>query len=117
MDEFLRVFQILMASLYFQCNKEFFQQINGLPMGLFVSPIIADIVIFYFFYFFTVKSRYVDQSFIIIAKNKLKLLLKFVNNYHPRLKFTHETENNNSINFLDVLVIENEDYTVFIDLY
>ena len=57
------------------------------------------------------------MTFIIIAKNKLKLLLKFVNNYHPRLKFTHETENNNSINFLDVLVIENEDYTVFIDLY
>ena len=88
-------------------------------MGLSVSPIIAVIVmqdleiellaryksiLFY--------GRYVDAFFMIISKNKLKLLLKFVNYYYPRLKFTHETENNNSINFLDVLVFNNEDRTV-----
>ena len=43
MDEFLRGFHE--DSLYFQRNNELFQQINGLPMGLSVSPIIADIVI------------------------------------------------------------------------
>ena len=32
-----------MDSLFFQCNSKYYQQINGLPMGLSVSPIIADI--------------------------------------------------------------------------
>ena len=57
------------------------------------------------------------MTFIIIAKNKLILLLKFVNNHHPRLKFTHGTENNNSIDFSDFLVIKNEDWTDSIDIY
>ena len=67
--------------------KEFYQQKNGLAMGLSVSSIIADIVLQDFeeeylkrheksiaFY-----GRYVDDSFIIIAKNKLNLLLRFLN--------------------------------------
>ena len=93
-------------------------------MGLSVSPIITDIVmqeldeeflnryktiIFY--------GRFVDDSFIIIAKNELNLLLKSINNYHPRLQLTHEIENNNQLNFLDTLVIKNQDNTVSIDLY
>ena len=81
-----------MDLLYFQCNKEYYQQINGLPMGLSVSPIIAGIVLqdleeeFLQRYNKSIKSygRCVDDdSFIIIEKNQIKLLLKFLNSYHP----------------------------------
>ena len=104
-----------MDLLYFQCNKEYYQQINGLPMGLSVSPIIANIVLQDLEEEFLQRynksiilyGRYVDDSFIIIAKNKLKLLLKFLNSYRPLLQFTHEIEKYNSISFLDVSVIKN----------
>ena len=43
--EFSNGFETLMDLLYFQCNKEYYQQINDLPMGLSVSPIIVDIVL------------------------------------------------------------------------
>ena len=37
MDEFLKGFETLIHFLYFQWYNEFFQQINGLPMGLSVT--------------------------------------------------------------------------------
>ena len=91
-------------------------------MDLSVSPMIADVVmqdlekeflkiyISIIFYW-----RYVEYSFIIISKNNL--LLKFINNYHHILNFTHEIGNNYHLNFLDTLVIKNQDNTVSIDLY
>ena len=80
-----------MDSLDFQCNNEFYQQINGLPTGLSVLPIIADIVVHDLEEFlkryksFPFYGRYVDDFFIIIAKNKLNLRLKFAHSYHSRL--------------------------------
>ena len=32
--KFLNGFETFMDSLYFECNKEYYQQKNGLPMGL-----------------------------------------------------------------------------------
>ena len=62
-------------------------------------------------------GRYVNDSFIIIAKNKLNLLLRFLNSYHSRLQFTHEIGKDNSLRFLDVLVIKNPDASISIDLF
>ena len=45
LEEFLKGLESLMNSLYFQFNKLFYQQIDGMPIGLFVSPILADIVL------------------------------------------------------------------------
>ena len=43
--------------------------------------------------------------------------MKKFNAYHPRLKFTHETENNNSISFLNVKINIDKDRTIFTDWY
>ena len=42
--EFLKGLEILMNLRYFQFNINFYQQINGMPIGLSVSPILADFV-------------------------------------------------------------------------
>ena len=34
-----------MSSLYFKFNENYYKQVNGLPIGLSLSPILADIVI------------------------------------------------------------------------
>ena len=49
------------------------------------------------------------------------MLLKYLNNFHERLKFTFEKEGEklekNSTNFLDILIKRNYDGTVSLDLY
>jgi len=57
---------------------------------------------------FTVHTyyRYVDDIFLIVPDKKLDNVLTTFNDYHPRLKFTYELENNNSLNFLDVVIVK-----------
>ena len=128
-SEFIRGLEILMDSLYFKFNSTFYKQINGLPMGLSISPIIADLVLqdieedFLSKYkkSITCYFRYVDDSFIIIIKNKLPLLVKYLNSVHSRLKFTVEKEGEkqekNKISFLDLLVERKQDGSIILDLY
>jgi len=86
-------------------------------MGSPLSPILADIVLDDLETCciqkldFTVQTycRYVDDIFMIIPATKLEFVLDIFNNYHPRLKFTYESEVNDSLNFLDVSVIRTND--------
>jgi len=61
--------------------------------------------------------RYVDDIFLIIPKNKLEMVLKTFNEYHPRLRFTHEIESNNSLSFLNALVIRGENGRIITNWY
>ena len=106
---------VLMNSLYFQNNKKIYKQIDGLPIGLSVSQIIVYIVlqdlveVFLSRYQKSIKfyGRYVDDSFIVIAKNKLNMLMNSKNSFHNSLQFTYEKEHNSQNNFLDIMVIKN----------
>ena len=85
--EFIKGLEILMGSLYFQNDNAYYKQINGLPIWLSVSPVLADIVlqdletVFLDRYKKSIKfyGRYVDDLYIIIAKNKLSMLVKHSN--------------------------------------
>jgi len=57
------------------------------------------------------------KTFLIIPKNKLEMVLKTFNEYHPRLQFTHELESNNSLSFLNMLVIRGEDGRIITNWY
>lgn len=48
---------------------------------------------------------YVDDMFAVIPKTKISDVFTVLNDYHPRLRFTYEMENNGFINFLDTTVI------------
>ena len=39
--------------------------------------------------------RYVDDTFLLIPKDKIHYILTMFNSYHKRLQFTYELENNN----------------------
>ena len=113
LKEIIDTVTLLMDSTYFQFNNKFYKQIHGTPMGSPCSPRLANLVmtdleetclnkltfkplLFY---------RYVDDIFTIIPKEKIDETLLVFNSYHPRLKFTHELESQNSINFLEVKII------------
>ena len=124
-NEFINGLEVLMNSLYFKYDEKYYQQINGLPIGLSVSPVLADLVIqdieesvlnkykkFIIHY-----GRYVDDSYLIVEKEKIKQILEKFNNYEQRIKFTQEIEENSRIRFLDTLIIKNNDGSISIDIY
>ena len=104
---------------YFTFNNKFYNQTFGMPMGNPLSPTIADIILDNLLNSaieilenkninirFIVK--YVDDILAIIKSDEQDEILKTLNNYHPKLQFTVEKENNRTIPYLDIkLHIEN----------
>ena len=120
--------KFLFANTVFSFNGQFFKQIKGTPMGSPISNLFANIVMEdletecltllknnhncipkkYF--------RYVDDTFLIVDKNSINLIVNVFNSYDMNLKFTHEIENDKKISFLDVMVI-NDNNKIITDWY
>ncbi|XP_071653582.1 uncharacterized protein, partial [Temnothorax longispinosus] len=100
LPQFLHAIELVLGSTSFSFNGDTYEQIFGSPMGSPLSPILADIVMedlethclamlnFSLSFF----PRYVDDVIAVIPKDKIGDVLDAFNNYHPRLKFTHELE-------------------------
>ncbi|XP_011859448.1 PREDICTED: uncharacterized protein LOC105556944 [Vollenhovia emeryi] len=112
LDQLLHVIKLILESTSFRFCGKYYEQVFGSPMGSPLSPILADIVmddletqcLQSLNFNITTFHRYVDDIFTIVPTSKINDILLAFNTYHPRLKFTHETEVNDSINFLDTTV-------------
>ena len=96
---------------HFTLNKKTYLQVDGAAMGSPLGPVLANI--------FTVDlerniiptlsndillwKRYVDDTICFI---KLTFINKVVETYHTNIKFTIETETENKISFLNVLLLD-----------
>ena len=114
LNELFNAIDFLSSNTFLQFNNKFYRQIYGCPMGSSVSSIFADMVLddlethclnildfkpaFYY--------RYVDDIITCVPIDKVQKILDTFNSYHPRLQFTLETEIDNSINFLDLKLIK-----------
>ena len=47
-----------------------------------------------------------DDTIICVKKEHIDHVINTFNSYHNSLQFTHELENNNSINFLNLTIIK-----------
>jgi len=122
---FLEAIDLVLSSAYFKFDGRYYEQIFGSPMGSPLSPILADLIMddleincltkldFKLHNYY----RYVDDIFLIIPRNKVDSILKIFNEYHPRLKFTHELENNNTLSFLNTSVIRGSDGKLLTNWY
>ena len=112
---FKKVLDLTVGNSFFQFGNNFYRQIEGLGMGLPLSPVFASIFMGFhekmwlndcpsdfkpFFY-----RRYVDDTFLIFKhKSHAQLFFDYLNNKHANIKFTMETEINGKLSFLDCLV-------------
>ena len=103
----------------FTFNEKFYVQIDGCAMGSPVGPSFANIFLSHYeklwlqdcpqdfkplFY-----RRYVDDTFLVFREQSHVLLfLNYLNNKHPNIKFTSETEKDHSIAFLDIAIMNTE---------
>ena len=54
-------------------------------------------------------KRYVDDTFTILSRDKVDIFLQHLNSQQPTIRFTMETETNNTIPVLDTLVTRDSD--------
>ena len=105
-----------MFSYFFQFRGGFLEQVNGLPMGAPLSPLLANCfvenieTIALDSYFFKHKfwGRYMDDIISVwnYGVEELKSFFEHLNFWGGDLKFTIELEEDNKLPFLDVLLLK-----------
>ena len=99
--------------IFFQFGDTVYKQVNGISMGSPLAPVLADVYLNKFeekyinekFHDIIFYYRYVDDIFILIKDSmNVNFFVSKINNFDSNLKFTFEIENNNKINFLDILI-------------
>ena len=111
-ENVIALFKQCVQTTYFAFNKELYQQIDGLAIGASSSGPAAEL----FMVKLEVKAittfinppeiwmRYVDDTFTKLKKLMVESFLTHLNNQHPRIKFTTETQEDGKIAFLDTQV-------------
>ena len=116
---FRSLLEIGTMNSFFVFDNILYKQCDGLGMGLPQSPAFANIFLAHHeqswigncpsdfkpvFY-----RRYVDDTFVLFKdKSHAPLFLDYLNRQHANINFTMETEENNSLAFLDVNVKRND---------
>ena len=125
LEQFKLGIKILMEQSFFKFNHRFYRQTFGTPRGSPISPSLAGFVmqdletdIFKRIQFdIPVYFCYVDDTFLLIPKDKIHYILTMFNSYHKRLQFTYDLENNNCLNFLNISVIKHSDNSILTNCF
>src|ERR1700761_3534460 len=117
-DEFRTLLSLAVEHSYFTFNNNLFKQKDGMAMGSPLGPIFANIFLAHnesswlanapvtpFLY-----KRYVDDTLLLVPTDSdVNQLLDHMNSQHPNIRFTLETETNDSLNFLGLTINRKHD--------
>lgn len=127
-SQFLKILEFcLIENNYFNFNSKLYHQSFGMPMGNPLSPTIADIVLDDLLEASNKRleeegvkikmiHKYVDDMVAIVRKDDNPKIMRILNEYHPKLKFTYETEIHQKLPFLDVM-IQNKEGKLILNWY
>ena len=124
---FKKILEFAVKNNNFIFNNQLHEQVDGVAMGSPLGPAFANIFMCALEKNFLsncpldfkplLYRRYVDDTFCIFENNtQAQCFLQYLNRQHPNILFTHENEDNNSLPFLDVLVMHS-DYGFSTNLY
>ena len=106
--------------MFFLFDQKYYSQIDGVAMGSPLGPTLANIFLCYHettwikncpksfkpVYY----KRYVDDIFVLFKKpEQVSRFVKYMNKRHKNIKFSFETEKDNSFSFLDVKICREKD--------
>jgi hypothetical protein len=117
-EAIMELLEVCLTTTYFQVDDKFFQQKGGMAMGSALSPVVSNIFMEHSEELVlgtanhrpSLWLRYVDDTFVIWphGPDKLQEFFDHINSLRPSISFTMETEADNKIPFLDVLVIKKQ---------
>ena len=113
-SQFKKLLNYCVKQNHFAFNDNIYDQIDGVAMGSPLGPILANIFMSHLestalhkfhgnkpIYY----KRYVDDTFLIFSNEQDSIsFFEHMNCQHPNISFTIETENDDCLPFLDVLV-------------
>ena len=106
----IQLLRLCVNSTSFSYDNKHYRQLEGVAMGLPLSPVLADT----FMEHFEEKAladeairpriwkRFVDDVIAMIKKAKKNELLRHLNAQHERIQFTDEEEKDQMLSFMDV---------------
>ena len=116
-NDFYTLFDICFQQNFFKFNDVTYRQKDGLAMGLPLAPLSADLFLDNlernhilnnnrFRHFIKYYYRFVDDILCLWLGDRedLSEFLEYINNIHPKINFTLETEQDSKINFLDLTI-------------
>ncbi len=114
-SEFRSLLQYAVKDNLILFNGKYYIQVDGVAMGSPLGPTLANIFLCYWEEIWLEKCpkqfrplyyrRYVDDTFLLFAsESHVKKFLRYMNSRHDNMNFTFETEVDNKLPFLDVLV-------------
>ena len=111
-DNFVKLMKLATSGVEFSFNNIMYRQVDGVAMGSPLGPSLANIFVGYqeqrLFANYRrppVYLRYVDDTFVILKNEKERRRFhQLLNDLHPSLSFTCESEKNDQLPFLDVMV-------------
>ena len=110
--------ELCVTQTLFIFNGQVYKQIDGVSMGSPLGPVLANIFLCHPEETFMLKHchfpqfyrRYVDDTFAVFPCKQTALrFFNYVNEIHGNIKFTMEEEKDNSLQFLDTLVLKRDD--------
>ena len=109
-DNVLKLVKLCLNSNYFQYDQIIYKQKTGTPMGSPISTVIAELTMQYLEKQFLpdppIKplfwKRYVDDVITALPKEEIPNFSDYINGINSNIQFTHETETNETIPYLDL---------------
>ncbi|XP_055527629.1 uncharacterized protein LOC129720206 [Wyeomyia smithii] len=125
LDLFLELVEFCIDASFFKFDGRYHQQVFGTAMGNPLSPIVAELVtevlLDCVLKQLKIKvpfiKKYVNDLVTAIPLDQLDYVLKIFNSYNPNIQFTCETEENNRLPFLDMLLVRHDDQHISTEWY
>lgn len=113
--DFHKLLSLAVKDSLFTFNNEIYKQTDGVAMGNPLGPTLANAFLAYYESTWIencpsefkpiMYRRYIDDTFITFASPEhVALFLNYLNSQHNNIEFTYETEEDNKLNFLDVMI-------------
>ena len=114
-DSFRELLTRTMSESLILFDQEFYKQHDGVAIGSRLGPTLANVFLYYHEKIWlqncpsefkpVIYRKYVDDTFLRFrSKHHIEKFRNYLNRQHKNIKFTSETENENSISFLDIKI-------------